>query len=226
MEGGGPRQACDGTEAPRFLPFHFRRLGTLKTGIQCALLAAPLLGALVAMSAIDLTKSLASSALNEQAVGELLATPPEKVIEIGAILLYVPLGIAAYLLGWVINTILIAFIWRHQTKSAIDMVFRSEVPAGWETAGAAAKLRAAHEQDRAEWLHMQRTGWVRYVLLRGGLMFGSLAFVGLHIVLNLVQSQPIALASLPWKFMLWLVFGVLLSGCSWLASAWLFRART
>jgi hypothetical protein len=120
-----------------------------------------------------------------------------------------------YTVGWLFNFVVLSGLRRYSGASLVSALAGGAMPPSWEREDASERVRAALLKDEAEWNFAQRIGPFRYIVVRGGLLFGAVAFVCIHIVLNLIQSQPIVFGSLPLKFVLWVLFGILLSAPRW-----------
>jgi len=179
------------------------------------LLALPLLGAASVWFAVDLRSWIVTLEPMVNPLAPRLAAPVATIATFVAVVSAAFASVAAYTIGWLFNFALLLAL-RRGSKSALASAFSgSAMPDGWEKDGANAIVRAARLKDEADWKFARESGPLRYIFVRGGLVFGSVAFLGLHVVLNLVQSQPIVLSSLPLKFALWVLFGVLLTAPRW-----------
>jgi hypothetical protein len=147
---------------------------------------------------------------------------PDRLVE--AINLPVVFGIAllGYLLGWLLNCIALVIVRRFHVREMLCMIFSNFVPLEWERADARQSLLTAYGKNAAEWDSVQAIGSFRYIVVRGGLTFGSFGAIFIHVIIPLVTSHRIELTSLPIWFAFWSLFGIALAGSRWLG---LRRAR-
>ena len=199
------------------LPLHFARLGSLRERVLWQLLILPIVAALAAWPLLEPLKSIDQFAPYFETLGRLLATPPRKVAEYVLVMLTFCASAAGYLLGWGINFLLLVTARRYSVLEAKDAFWSRRVPPAWEKDDAAQRVQDDRIKNTEEWRWAQQVGAFRYIVVRGGLVLGTFAVLGLHVLLNLVKSQPVALESLPLKFSLWVAFGAALNACRWWA---------
>ena len=170
---------------------------------------------------IDVPSTTATVASLVEPLAPALATPPAKIAEFIVVMAAMCAAAVTYTLGWVLNFALLAGFKRHSRAALFAAFAGGELPPNWEKEDASAKVLAAHLKEKADWSFAREIGPLRYIVVRGGLLFGAVVFVSIHIVLNWFQSQPIILASLPLKYTLWVLFGGLMAAQRWW---WLKRA--
>ncbi len=207
------------------LPFNVTRLGTLRDAMLWRLLPLPFACAVGIWPIIDVSSTTATVVSMVQPLAPVLATSPAKIAEFFVVMAAMCAAAATYTLGWVLNFALLAGFKRHSRAALLAAFAGGPLPSNWEKVDASEKLLAAHLKERADWNFARGIGPLRYIVVRGGLLFGAVAFVGLHIVLNLLQSQPIILASLPLKYTLWVIFGCLLAAQRWWSLRRAFRGE-
>lgn len=207
------------------LPFDFVRLGTLRDVMLWRLLPLPLLCAVGTWPLIDVQAAIESLVSIVEPLAHALATPPAKIAEFMVVMASVCAAAVAYTLGWILNFALLACFRRHSSTTLMSAFVGGPMPATWEKDGAAAKVQAARLKDESDWSIAREIGAFRYIVVRGGLLFGSVAFTGIHIVLNWVQSLPISGASLPLKFAVWVLFGMVIAAARWWSLRRAFRGE-
>ncbi len=174
---------------------------------------------------IDFPSTTATVVSMVQPLALALATPPPKIADFIVVMAAMCTAAVTYTLGWVLNFALLAGFKRHSRTALFAAFAGGPLPSNWEKEDASDKVLAAHLQEKADWSFARELGPLRYIVVRGGLLFGAVAFVCVHIVLNWLQSQPIILASLPLKYTLWVLFGGLLAAQRWWSLKCAFRGE-
>lgn len=207
------------------LPFNFTRLGTLRDAMLWRLLPLPFACAVGIWPMIDVPSATATVVSMVEPLAPALATPPAKIAEFIVVMAAMCAAAATYTLGWVLNFALLVCFKRHSRAALIAAFAGGPLPSNWEKEDASAKALAAHLKEKAYWGFAREIGPLRYIVVRGGLLFGAVAFLCVHIVLNWLQSQPIILASLPLKYTLWVLFGSLMAAQRWWSLKRAFRGE-
>ncbi len=199
------------------LPFHIQKLATLRPVILCWILLIPFVTAIATIERLAPERPKPPFTHRIDHISNILAIPPVRLAE--AANLPIVLGIFAigYSFGWLLNYVALMIV-RHSSLPEITRIIAAGiVPAEWERVDAKEKLLAARAIDQDVWAALQKTGIFRYIVLRGGLFFGSVCFVGINIVLPLVTLRPVAISSLPIWFFIWVSVGVAIASFTWLS---------
>lgn len=207
------------------LPFNFTRLGTLRDAVLWRLLPLPFSCAVGIWSIIDVPSTTAAVVSLVEPLAPALATPPSKIAEFLVVMAAMCAAALTYTLGWVLNFALLAGFKRYSRAALLTAFAGGPLPSNWEKEDASAKVLAAHPKAKADWSFAREIGPLRYIVVRGGLLFGTVAFVCLHIALNWLQSKPIILGSLPVKYALWVLFGGIVAAQRWWSLKRAFRGE-
>ena len=207
------------------LPFNFTRLGTLRDAMLWRLLPLPFSCAVGIWPMIDVSSTSATVVSMVESLAPALATPPAKIAEFIVVMAAMCAAAVTYTMGWALNFALLAGFKRHSRAALFAAFAGGPLPSNWEKEDASAKVLAAHLKEKADWRFAREIGPMRYIVVRGGLLFGAVAFVCLHIVLHWLQSQPIILSSLPLKYTLWVLFGGLMAAQRWWSLKRAFRGE-
>jgi hypothetical protein len=199
------------------LPFHFRKLGTLRPAVLFWILLIPLISGIAAIELFAPQRPQAPFGQGLDEFSNLLAIPPERLAELTNVPLVLVIFAVGYSLGWLLNLVVLMMVRRSSLSAVTRIVAAGIVPPEWERTDAREKLAAARARDRGEWIALQKRGVFRHIVLRGGLMFGSVCFVGINLVLPLVSLRPIATSSLPIWFLIWAFVGVALASFGWVS---------
>lgn len=138
-------------------------------------------------------------------VAALLSVRPDRVESAGELLVLVFLFLG-YLAGWALNGIFLAAAGKYSASQAFQIIAKGKVPATWQNEKAGEIMADAEQKLSERRAFATRMGPLRFIV-RGTLFTGIVGFLTVHVGLNVIQSQPIVLASLPWKLGLWIVFG-------------------
>jgi hypothetical protein len=207
------------------LPFNFVRLGTLRDAVLWRLLPLPLACAVAVLPMIDAASATATLTPLVKPLSSALATPSTGIVEFIVVIAAMCAAAFTYTVGWVLNFALLAGFKRYSSATLAAAFSGGPLPHSWEKADASAKVLAAHLKEKATWSFAREAGPLRYIVWRGGILFGALVFVLLHIVLNLLNSQPIIISSLPLKYALWVLIGSLLAAQKWWSLKRAFRGE-
>lgn len=190
------------------------RLRTLRRRAALKLLALPYVMGLAAMALWPEGQHILSPTIAGQ-IGAVLDASLEKVESFAAAMVGIALMFIGYLVGWAVNTAFLALSRNYGPSQAFQIVAKSQLPVSWQNEKANEIIATAEKQLSEQREFATKAGPLRFVVLRGGLIFGTLACALLHIVLNLLQSQPIVWTSLPWKWCLWVLLGIANAAWSW-----------
>lgn len=196
------------------LPTNVVLLRTLRRGVALKLLALPYASALMAMVLWPKGQHVLSADVARR-LGSMLSLAPDAVESFAVAMVVLVLLFIGYLFGWMANAALLVVSGDYGVSQAVRIIVKSKLPMSWQNEKAAEIVATAEKQLAEQRANAKSIGPLRFIVVRGGLVFGTIAFVLVHIVLNLVQSQPIAWANLPWKWCFWFLLGIANSGWSW-----------
>lgn len=198
----------------RFLPTNIVCLRTLRRGIALRLLALPYFSTLFAIWRWPANQRVLPDTFASH-VASALGLSTEQAASAASTFAAVALGLASYLVGWAVNAILLATYGKFSASQVVQVIANCQLPASWRNESADEIIAAADSQRSAQRAYVAGTTPFRFIVLRGGVGQGSLAFVLVHIVLNLVRSQPIVWADLPWKLGAWIALCTLNAAWAW-----------